>query len=118
MNIANVTSRFALLSGLDNSEIYKWKTLIDDACDYVKSITIKENLDESETGKLEMLCAAYALKLYSLCNDENITSFTAGDVQIASPKSGESKGERLWKEYSEKYSELIDTKSFLFGRVI
>ena len=52
MNIANVTSRFALLSGLDNSEINKWKTLIDDACDYVKSITIKENPDESETGKL------------------------------------------------------------------
>lgn len=118
MNIANVTSRFVLLSGLDNSEIYKWKTLIDDACDYVKSITVKENPDESETGKLEMLCAVYALKLYSLCNDENITSFTAGDVQITSPKSGESKGERLWKEYSEKYSGLIDTKSFLFGRVI
>ena len=118
MNIANVTSRFALLSGLDNSEIYKWRTLIDDACDYVKAITEKDNLDESETRKLEMLSAVSALKLYSLCNDENITSFTAGDVQITSPKSSENKGERLWKEYSEKYSELIDTKEFLFGRVI
>lgn len=118
MNIANVTSRFALLSGLDNSEIYKWRTLIEDACDYVKAITVKDNLDESETRKLEMLSAVYALKLYSLCNDENITSFTAGDVQITSPKSCENKVERLWKEYSEKYSELIDTKEFLFGRVI
>lgn len=48
MNIANVTSRFALLSGLDNSEIYKWRTLIDDACDYVKAITVKDNLRESK----------------------------------------------------------------------
>lgn len=118
MNIANVTSRFALLSGLENSEIYKWKTLIEDACDYVKSITVKENPDESESRRLEMLCAAYALKLYSLCNDKNITSFTAGDVQITSPDRKETRGERLWKEYSEKYCELIDTKSFLFGRVV
>lgn len=118
MNIANVTSRFALLSGLDNDEIYKWKTLIDDACDYVGSIVVKKNPDESETRKIEMLCAAYAFKLYSLCNDENITSFTAGDVQITSPESSESKGERLWKEYCQKFGELIDTKNFLFGRVM
>lgn len=118
MNIANVITRFGLLAGLQNDEIYKWKALIDDACDYVGSIVIKENPDESEARRIEMLCAVYALKLYSLCNDENITSFTAGDVQITSPENRQNRGEKLWREYSEKCKDLIDTKSFLFGRVI
>lgn len=118
MNIANVTSRFALLAGLENDEIYRWKTLIDDACEYINSIVVKENLSEGEIRRIEMLCAVYALKLYSLCNDENITSFTAGDVHITSPDVSENRCERLWKEYSEKCSGLVDTKGFLFGRVV
>ena len=118
MNIANVTSRFALLAGLDNKEIYKWKTLIDDACKYVASIVTKEELTEDEAEKIEMLSACYALKLYSLCNDENITSFTAGDVHITSPDNSESKGDRLWREYLRICKNLIDTDGFLFGRVV
>ncbi len=118
MNIANVITRFRLLTGISNDEIYKWKALIDDACDYVNSVLIKKELSESEARKVEMLCAVYALKLHSLCNDENITSFTAGDVQITSPENRTDRGEKLWREYSEKCRDLIDTKEFLFGRVI
>ena len=118
MNIANITSRFALLTGFENSEIYKWKTLIDDACDYIESITVKENLTESETRKLEMLCAVYAFRLYSLCNEENITSFTAGDVKITSPQSRNDRSERLWLECFEKCRGLVDTGKFIFGRVV
>lgn len=118
MNIANVTSRFALFAGLKNDEIYKWKSVIDDACEYIKSIVVKDCLSESETRKIETLCAAYALKLYSLCNEENITSFTAGDVRISSPGGAKDKGERLWKECCENCGGLINTKKFLFGRVI
>lgn len=118
MNVANITSRFALLTGLDNSSLYKWRVLIDDACAYIKSHTKKTALDESETKRLEMLCAVYAFRLYCMCNDENITSFTAGDVQITSPDGAKDKAELLWKEYSEKSQDLIDTSNFIFGRVI
>lgn len=118
MNIANVTSRFSMLAGLDNSEIYKWRTIIDDACAYISSHIIKENPDDVDTKRIEMLCAIYALKLYSLCNDENITSFTAGDVHITSPDGGISKADRLWKEYAKKSGDLISSDNFLFGRVI
>ena len=117
MNVTNITSRFALLTGLDKAELYKWRVLIDDACAYIKSHTKKTELDESETNRLEMLCAVYAFRLYSMCNDENITSFTAGDVHIASPNVG-NKAESLWKEYSQKSQDLIDTKDFIFGRVV
>ncbi len=118
MNIANIASRFVLLTGLDNSEIYKWQALIDDACSYVSSLVVKDKLDDNDTKRLEMLCAVYAFRLYSLCNDENITSFTAGDVHIASPDSSKDRGDRLWREYAEKASDLIKGEKFLFGRVI
>ena len=118
MNIATVTSRFAVISGLDGSEVYKWRTLIDDACVYIETHSKTKNPDENEIKRLEMLCAVYAFRLYCMCNDENITSFTAGDVKITSPDGGKNKGEILWKEYVEKSGDLIDTQSFLFGRVI
>jgi hypothetical protein len=117
LNVVNITSRFALLTGLDKAELYKWRVLIDDACAYIKSHTKKTELDESETKRLEMLCAVYAFRLYSMCNDDNITSFTAGDVHITSPDVG-SKAESLWKEYSQKSQDLLDTKGFIFGRVV
>ncbi|MEE0913791.1 MAG: hypothetical protein U0L76_04300 [Ruminococcus sp.] len=115
MNIANVTSRFSMLSGLSNSEIYKWRTLIEDACAYVETHLVKDDPDESDTKRIEMLSAVYALKLYSLCNDDNITSFTAGDVHITSPDSSKSRADRLWLEYSQKCADLIGTENFLFG---
>lgn len=118
MNIANVTSRFARLSGLENSEIYSWKSIIDDACSYVQSIVIKDELKDADKSRLEMLCAIYAYRLYSLCNDEGIASFSAGDVQITSSADGKSKADRLWREYSEQCSDLIQDNNFLFGAVM
>jgi hypothetical protein len=118
LNIANVTSRFALLAGLDNSEIYKWKDIVDDACRYVESLVIKENPDSSDTVRIETLCAVYALRLYCLCNDENIASFTAGDVQITSSADKQSKAQRLWNEYLQQSEDLVGRQDFLFGRVM
>lgn len=42
MNIANITKRFALYSGIDGAEAYKWKSIVDDAVVYVNSIVTKE----------------------------------------------------------------------------
>lgn len=84
MNIANITKRFALYSGIDGAEAYKWKSIIDDAVVYVNSIVTKGNLSEDDELRLENLCAVYAFKLYSLCNDDSISSFSAGDLKISS----------------------------------
>ncbi|MDO4830969.1 MAG: hypothetical protein Q4A46_05795 [Clostridia bacterium] len=117
MNIANVTSRFAALSGFDSSELCRWHTLIEDSCAFVGSKCIKSELDENDTKRLEMLCAVYALKMSGLCNDENITSFTAGDVKITSSDSKD-KYDKMWRELVSKSSDLIVNDGFLFGRVI
>ena len=73
MNIANITKRFALYSGIDGTEAYKWKSIIDDAVVYVNSIVTKENFSEDDELRLENLCAVYAFKLHSLCNDDSIS---------------------------------------------
>ena len=100
MNIANITKRFALYSGIDGAEAYKWKSIIDDAVVYVNSIVTKENLSEDDELRLENLCAVYAFKLYSLCNDDSISSFSAGDLKISSSADGESRAEnRLSGKY-------------------
>lgn len=118
MNIANVTSRFALLSGLANSEIYDWKGLIDDACSYVNSIVIKDNLDAADNLRIETLCAVYAYRLYSICNEQKISSFKAGDVSVTSSADDKERAEKLWQEYLSQYSDLVQEKRFLFGAVM
>ena len=92
MNIANITKRFALYSGIDGAEAYKWKSIIDDAVVYV-----------------------YAFKLYSLFNDDSISSFSAGDLKISSSADGESRAEKLWREYADKSQDLIGREKFLLG---
>lgn len=118
MNIANITSRFALLCGIDKEEAYKWRTLVDDATAYVQSILVKDNLSESDKRRVEALCAVYAHKLYRLCNDERISSFSVGDVSVTSPKTSDISAENLWKEYAQKAQDLISDEKFLFGRVM
>ena len=107
MNIANITKRFALYSGIDGAEAYKWKSIIDDAVVYVNS--------EDDELRLENLCAVYAFKLYSLCNDDSISSFSAGDLKISSSADGESRAEKLWREYADKSQDLIGREKFLLG---
>ena len=115
MNIANITKRFALYSGIDGAEAYKWKSIIDDAVVYVNSIVTKGNLSEDDELRLENLCAVYAFKLYSLCNDDSISSFSAGDLKISSSADGESRAEKLWREYADKSKDLIGREKFLLG---
>ncbi len=117
MNIANVASNFVALSGADDSEACRYNALIEDACAYISSKCIKSELDENDTKRLELLCAVYALKMSSMCNDENITSFAAGDVKITSPDSGDKFGQ-MWREMAARSSDLIKSNDFLFGRVM
>jgi hypothetical protein len=118
LNIANVTSRFALLAGLENSEIYKWDSIIDEACKYVNSLLKSEISDDYDKLRLENLCAVYSYRLYCLCNNNTLSSFKAGDVTITSSAPSVDKAEMLWKDYCLKCQDLIDSQEFLFGRVM
>lgn len=117
MNIANITALFLLLSGLDKSSAYEWKAVIDDAVSYVESIVIKDEPDSGDIRRIETLCAVYAYRLYTLCSNDNVSSFTAGDVKVTSSADAVQKAEKLWRDYRDRYSDLVGAESFLFGAV-
>ena len=117
LNIGNITERFELLSGIDESDVPKWQCLIDDACNCVYSKVKKENLTDDDISRLDFLCAVYACRLYLAAIPSEPTSFTAGDFKVISSADKAEKIEKLWKEASEKYSDLLESKNFLFGAV-
>lgn len=116
MNIANVTARFAAFSGVDGDELLELSPLIDSAVSYIEQHSKTENPTESQTQRLELLSAAYAYKLYDMRSGADITSFTAGDVKITSPK-GSNGGEKLWREMLRANSDLVSGDEFIFGRM-
>lgn len=118
MNIANVGARFALLADVDSAELERWSPLVEIACDYVLRHCAVEEPDSEQTGRLEMLAAAYALRLYCLSADEGVTQFTAGDVRVTSSAGRLQNSEQLWRELAEANTDLIHAEGFLFGRVI
>lgn len=118
MNIATITGRFALLCGIDKREAAAWRPLIEDACAYINSHLLVDDPDEAQKKRLEMLCAAYAYKNYCMCNDNSLSSFTAGEVHIASPVRQEKRAKELWNSLLSESGDLIRSENFLFGRVI
>lgn len=118
MNITNVMDRFAVLADIDSAELLRWRSLAEDACRYVQAHCKVKNPDSSQTARLEMLSAAYALKLYSMCGDNQLTQFVAGDVRLTSSADRQQRAEQLWRELAENSADLIHTGGFLFGRVM
>lgn len=118
MNIANVMERFALLCGIDKSEAASWRTIIDDAGEYINRRLLIENPDASQQKRIELLTAAYAYKTYCKCNENNVSAFTAGEVHITSSAPKGRKAEELWKGLLAESGDLIRGDEFLFGRVI
>ena len=118
MNIANVTNRFAVLADIDSSGISRWATLVEDACRFVQSLCRVENPNSEQTERLEMLSAAYALRLYMMCGDSGLTHFVAGDVKLTSSADRRKNAMRLWQELAQQNADLIRGGGFVFGRVI
>ncbi|MEE1264087.1 hypothetical protein [Ruminococcus sp.] len=117
MNIANVDERFMMLAGVKPDEMCRWRGLVEDGCAFVEAHTVVKSPDEAQTKALELLAAAYAYRLFEICNAGNLTSFTAGDVNITS-SAQEGSAERLWQSLCGEYSGLMDIKGFIFGRIV
>ena len=118
MNIANVMERFALLCGIEKSEAASWRTIIDDAGEYINRRLLIENPDASQQKRIELLTAAYAYKTYCKCNENNVSAFTAGEVHITSPQRKSDTAETLWQRLCAESRDLIRGGNYLFGRVM
>ena len=106
-----------MLSGVKPDEMCRWRGLVEDALSYIEAHSTVDTPDEAQTGALEFLAAAYAYRLFEICNADNLTSFTAGDVNITS-SAQEGSAERLWQSLCGEYSGLMDIKGFIFGRIV
>lgn len=120
MNIANVMARFAVLADLDSADAEKYQVFAENACDHVMSLCKIEEPDSAQTARLEMIAAAYLLKLYGMCDAPKLTSFAAGDVKLTSSVGGRSDSASLWEELCAANTDLIKSveSGFLFGRVM
>ena len=118
MNIANVTARFAVLAEIDSADTARFSPLIEEACRYVQSMCVIGQPDSGRTARLEMLSAVYALRLYGLLGEDQLTQFVAGDVRLTSSADRLQRAEQLWKELAKNSADLIRTDEFIFGRVI
>ena len=106
-----------MLSGVKPDEMCRWRGLVEDALAYIEAHSTVDSPDEAQTGALEFLAAAYAYRLFEICNADKLTSFTAGDVKLTS-SAREGSAEKLWRSLCEEHTGLIDMKGFLFGRIV
>ena len=118
MSIENVTDRFMAMAGIDSEELPKWSALISYACDFVQSRCVTDDPDRDQTRRLEMLCAVYALKLFGMCGDNDLTQFVAGDVRLALSADRHTPAHRLWEELALHNADLVRVGGFLFCRVL
>ncbi|MED9969522.1 MAG: hypothetical protein UFA98_05860 [Ruminococcus sp.] len=118
MNIANVMERFSLLCGIDISEASKWRSVIEDSEAYINSRLLVDEPTAEQQKRIDMLVAAYAYKTYCLCNENNVTAFKAGEVQLTSSARRGDGAQKLWRKLISQSGDLISGDEFLFGRVI
>lgn len=117
MNIANVCDRFSVLAGLETEETARLLPFAEDACAYVQERCVVSEPDEAQTRRLELLAAAYALRLYSLRGGQ-LKQFAAGDVRLTAATGPAENACRLWRELVSDSTDLIKSDDFLFGRVM
>ncbi len=118
MNIANVCDRFAVLAGSDSETMLQWSPLAEDACAFVQARCIVSAPDSEQTRRLEMLAAAYMLRLYSLCGGSQLSQFVAGDVRLTSSADTAQRAAQLWQELAADNTDLVKSDGFIFGRVM
>ena len=120
MGINEVSKKFLLLSGIDESELSKYLPLIRESIAYVKSI-LKEEVDVKENSTLlTSACGTYAYYKWSLFySQSDVSYFKAGDLTVS--KSSESKvTERaysLWKESLKEIARFTKSSDFYFKGV-
>lgn len=120
MGINEVSKKFLLLSGIDESELSKYLPLIRESIAYVKSI-LKEEVDVKENSTLlTSACGTYAYYKWSLFySQSDVSYFKAGDLTVS--KSSESKVTQraysLWKESLKEIARFTKSSDFYFKGV-
>lgn len=120
MRIERVAERFSLLSGLEGEELSKWTPLLKDGVAYVSALLKKGVKEENHLERLESATATYAYYKWILCSeDNNATSFKAGDVTVSQSHSGATAdwAYQLWKQSLNEIADITVSDDFFFKGV-
>lgn len=117
MSFIDTLNRFKLVSGLSDEESSKWLPVIKDACDYVKTLAVKENPTEYELKTLDKAAGVNAYYRYVVYTLEEESSFSAGDVSVTYNKDKVQRAKEMWDKELENLGDLVCASHFSFRAV-
>ncbi len=120
MRLNEVINRFALVSGLEPSEVTRWTPLCVDAMNELRGKLIPDALKKEE-NVLRLSACAGVLAYYKYClykEGEGIKSFTAGAVSVTHSELDGEKARKLWEFERESVADLLESfEDFCFRSV-
>lgn len=107
MSLKEIIERFALVSGLEMSDVSRFLPIIIDCKDYFDA-RLKADLSAADLRRAENACAVYAFYRVSLLGRlDELASFKVGDVQMNVEAAGAA-AEKLWTAERENVSDIVD----------
>ncbi len=120
MNLQIILERFALISGVPESEISEYSPLCEDAAEEIYA-NLKSGVDTSAyERKLNVAAATLAFYKYTLCRASggNAESFTAGELRIKNNlQANVTMAYRLWSEAKKSIAPILEDTDFVFERI-
>lgn len=111
-NSNQITEELSLLLGADENDIEKYNNIINHCVECVKAKL--KNKDDSEDSGIIHLCAVKAYYQIVLMQEDEISSFSAGDVSYSKNSSAVDKAEKLLKAAEKDCCTLLKCSDFAF----
>lgn len=118
MGFNDTLNRFKLVTGLDDSETARWIPLINDAREYVYSLSVKESLSDFDKKRLDNAAGINAYYRYSVYTSEDESSFSAGDISITANKDKVKNAKEIWDRELENICDIVSASGFSFKAVM
>ena len=118
MSFEKTLDRFMLLSGLSYDESLRWRSVIEEAVNYVYGLAVKEKLTDSEKARLDTLAGVLAYCRYTLYTADNSGGFRAGDLTVYSDRNTFANAQAIWESELKANADLVSPSYFCFKRVI
>lgn len=110
-----VNQELKRLFDFEDTELEKYNDLIVNAVNCVNTL-LKENADEND-ARIVHLCAMKAYSQIEVLHNDDVASFSAGDVSFTRDTSSKDKAGLLLQEALNACSDLVSVSGFAFKAV-
>lgn len=112
INIEGVRATLCALTGLDNAELDCFLPIINNAILATEGLVDEENHSDERVEYLAGAKANYEIQLASA--NDNVTSFSAGDVSLTQSANGASNAKTILDEAMKNVANIICDNGFAF----